>query len=185
MSDSVSVVSSRIAFEGRVFDVRVDDIRYGQEPAHRIDVIQLGHTVAIVALDDSNRIALVRQYRHAVRAYVWEIPAGHVDEGEAIRDAAVRELREETGYAAGRIEPLITIFTTPGVCDETQHLFLATDLRAGEQALDQDERIDVELVSIEDAWRLVTGQVSDAKTALALLWLKARDVQMRSESSRS
>jgi hypothetical protein len=58
-------------------------------------------------------------------------------------------------------------------------------LRAGEQALDQDERIDVELVSIEDAWRLVTGQVSDAKTALALLWLKARDVQMRSESSRS
>jgi ADP-ribose pyrophosphatase len=185
MSDSVSVVSTRRAFDGRVFDVRVDEIRYGDEPPHRIDVIELGQTVAVLAVDDSERVVLVRQYRHAVGTYVWEIPAGHVDPGEDVRDAALRELREETGYAAGRIEPFITIYTTPGVCDETQHLFLATDLQAGEQALDQDERIDVELVSTEDAWRLVTERVSDAKTALALLWLKAQGGQMRSGSSRS
>jgi ADP-ribose pyrophosphatase len=185
MHDSISIVSSRRAFEGRVFDVRVDEIRYGQEAPHRIDVIELGHTVAVLAVDDSQRVALVRQYRHAAGAYVWEIPAGHVDRGEGILDAAVRELREETGYSAGRIEPLLTVYTTPGVCDETQHIFFATDLRAGEQALDQDERIDVKLVSPDDAWRLVTGQVSDAKTALALLWLKAQGGQMRSESGRS
>jgi ADP-ribose pyrophosphatase len=185
MHDSVSVVSSRRAFEGRVFDVRVDEIRYGDDPPNRIDVVEHGDSVAIAAFDERERLVLVRQYRHAVGTAVWEIPAGSVDEGENARDAALRELREETGYTAGRIELLASIYPTPGFCDEIVHVFVAHNLRAGEQALDEDERIDVKLVSPDDAWRLVTGQVSDAKTALALLWLKAQGGQMRSESSRS
>jgi 8-oxo-dGTP pyrophosphatase MutT (NUDIX family) len=185
MHDSVSVVSSRRAFEGRVFDVRVDEIRYGDDPPHRIDVVEHGDSVAIAAFDDRERLVLVRQYRHAVGTEVWEIPAGSVDRGENARDAALRELREETGYTAGRIGLLTSIYPTPGFCDEIVHVFVARDLRAGERALDEDERIDVELLSSDDAWRLVTGQVSDAKTALALLWLKAQGGQMRSESGRS
>jgi len=185
MSESVRVVSSRPAFEGRVFDVRVDEIQYASEPPHRIDVVEHGGSVAIAALHADGSIVLVRQYRHAVGDYVWEVPAGSVDSGEDARDAALRELREETGYRAARIELLASIYPTPGFCDEVVHVFVAHDLQPGERALDDDERIDVREISIDQAWRLVTERVCDAKTALALLWLKARDNELRSETSRS
>jgi ADP-ribose pyrophosphatase len=185
MLESVRVVSSRPAFEGRVFDVRVDEIQYTSEPPHRIDVVEHGDSVAIAALHADGSIVLVRQYRHATGGYVWEIPAGAVDPGEDARDAALRELREETGYTAARIELLASIYPTPGYCDEVVHVFVARDLQQGKRDLDEDERIDVAEVSIEQAWRLATEQVSDAKTALALLWLKARDNELRSETSRS
>jgi ADP-ribose pyrophosphatase len=178
MDDAVRVISSREVFEGRVFDVRVDEIRVGDDAPYRYDVAELGDTVAVAAVDDAGRLVLIRQYRHPVKSVIWEIPAGHVDKGEDARDAALRELREETGYSAGHIELLATIYTSPGFCDETMHVFVARDLRTGEQALDDDERIDVEVVSIDRAWHLVTERVSDAKTALALLWLKARDGEL-------
>jgi ADP-ribose pyrophosphatase len=185
MSESVRVVSSRPAFEGRVFDVRVDELQYAAEPPHRIDVVEHGGSVAIAALHADGSIVLVRQYRHAVGEYVWELPAGAVDPGEDARDAALRELREETGYRAARIELLGSIYPTPGFCDEVVHVFVARDLQPGERALDEDERIEVREISIDRAWRLVTERVCDAKTALALLWLKARDNELRSETSRS
>lgn len=185
MPEPVRVVSSRPAFEGRVFDVRVDEIQYAAEPPHRIDVVEHGGSVAIAALHANGSIVLVRQYRHAVGEYVWELPAGAVDPGEDARDAALRELREETGYRAARIELLASIYPTPGFCDEVVHVFVAHDLKPGERALDEDEQIDVRAVLIDQAWRLVTERVCDAKTALALLWLKARDNELRSETTRS
>jgi ADP-ribose pyrophosphatase len=185
MPESVRVVSSRPAFEGCVFDVRVDEIQYASEPPHRIDVVEHGESVAIAALHGDGSIVLVRQYRHAVGQYLWELPAGAVDSGEDARDAALRELREETGYRAARIELLASIYPTPGFCDEVVHVFVAHDLVQGARALDEDERIDVREISVDQAWRLVTERVCDAKTALALLWLKARDNELRSGTTRS
>lgn len=95
----------------------------------------------------------------------------------------MRELREETGFRAGRMLPLASLYSTPGFCNEILHFFYADRLEAGEQALDEDERIEVRRFTLEDAWRLVaSGEIADCKTVLGLFWMRAENERFRADS---
>lgn len=148
------------------------DCAFPTEASTNFDVVEHGASVAIIAIPQPDHIVLVRQFRHAAGRALWEIPAGTADSGEAPAAAAGRELREETGYAAGRIQLLGSVWTTPGFCSEQMHFFLAEELTAGTPAFDEDERIEIGTFCAKAAWRLVAEGTTDAKTLLALLWLQ-------------
>ena len=134
----VVVVASELVYEGRVWDVRSDTFRYGDGQIVRQYVDHPG-AVAIVAVDDDERVALIQQYRHPIRHRDWEIPAGLLDiPGEPPVETARRELAEEVDLVAGWIEPLLSIFTTPGGNDEVVHIFLARDLSPAPHAHDRE-----------------------------------------------
>ncbi|MBV9233282.1 MAG: NUDIX hydrolase [Candidatus Eremiobacteraeota bacterium] len=172
MEEPPRIVGTSRCFAGRVFNVRSDTLAFSDGAEHRIDVVEHGLSVAIVATPSPREIVLVRQYRHAARECVWEIPAGGAGPNEAPADAAARELREETGFSAARVAPIGLIWTTPGFCDEAMQFFHADGLTAGAQTLDADERIDIGIFDVEAAWRLVAARTADAKTILALFWLQ-------------
>jgi 8-oxo-dGTP pyrophosphatase MutT (NUDIX family) len=175
MDEIPRLVASERRFTGRVFNVRIDRVRYDDGAEHRVDVVEHGPSLAIVATTSDDELVLVRQYRHPAGTMLWEVPAGSAEPEETLQDGALRELREETGYAAGRIRPIGSVLTSPGFCSEVMHFFHADRLTAGETAFDEDERIEVGLFSIDAAWRLVAGGTADAKTALALFWMQAGD----------
>jgi ADP-ribose pyrophosphatase len=175
MVDKPVVESSRRVFTGRVFNVRLDQLRYEDGTGHRCDVVEHRGSFTIIAVPQPGHVVLVRQYRHPVRAVLWELPAGTAEADEDPVSGAARELREETGYRAGRIRPLGALFATPGFCTEIMQFFYAEELSAGEQMLDEDERIEVGVFSADTAWRLVAdGEIADLKTVLALLWLEGK-----------
>ena len=148
------VLSSDLVYEGRVWDVRSDRVRYGEGEIVRQYVAHPG-AVAILALDDEGRVLLIQQYRHPIRHRDWELPAGLLDiEGEEPMAAARRELAEEADLVAAHWEPLVSSWTTPGGNDELIRVFLATGLSAAETAHDrEDEEADIQLawVPLEDA----------------------------------
>lgn len=172
MDSKPQVISSIARFSGRVFRVRTDEVRYPDGATHPVDVVEHGASAAIIAVTGNDEIVLVRQYRHPLGRELWEIPAGRTEPGEDVATCAARELTEETGYTAASMRSLGGVAMTPGFCDEVIHFFHASALSAGEQSLDDDERITVETYSLERAQRLVeTGQIADSKTLIALLWL--------------
>jgi ADP-ribose pyrophosphatase len=172
MDDRPQVESSQRVFEGPVFNVRVDRLRYPDGSQHRCDVVEHPGSVAIIAMPSTDSLVLVRQYRHAASTALWELPAGCAKAGEPLETGAGRELREETGLSAERMISIGALFATPGFCTETMNFFVADGLTQGEQMLDEDERIDVKSFSVDAAWRLVAGrEIADMKTVLGLLWL--------------
>jgi len=166
------IIESRRVFKGRVFSVRIDEVEYDDASTHRVDVVEHGASVAIVATPASDELVLVRQYRHAAGTSLWEIPAGTCEPDETLLDAAGRELREETGFHAGQLTKIGSFWTTPGFCTEVMHFFHADQLVEGVTDFDEDERIEVGRFTQQAAWRLVVEHAADAKTMLALSWLK-------------
>ncbi len=148
MEEAPVVFSSRRLYQGRVFNVRADELRYCDGSEHRVDVVEHGASLAIVATPRPDHVVLVRQYRHAVGSMLWEVPAGTAEPGEAPLEGAKRELREETGYSAGRIRLIGSAWMTPGFCSEVMHFFHADELTAGEPAFDDDERIEIACLTI-------------------------------------
>lgn len=186
MSEVPETISSTRVFNGRVFDVRIDELQYDDGARHRIDVVEHGPSFAIVAAPAPGEIVLVRQYRHAAGTQLWELPAGRAEAGEDPAGGAMRELREETGFRAAGVQLICSLYSTPGFCDEIVHVFYADRLEAGEQALDEDERIEVRCFTLEEAWRLVAGgNVADCKTALGLLWLRNGKMGAQADSAGS
>src|SRR5438552_4323937 len=121
------IVASEKVFEGRVFDVTVDTVREADKTYTREVVVHRGSAVILPVFDDGT-IALVRQYRHPCGKYLLEIPAGGIEAGESFEEAAVRELEEEIGYRAGKIEKLAEFYVSPGFLSEKMFVFLARDL---------------------------------------------------------
>jgi ADP-ribose pyrophosphatase len=163
------IISSQKVFEGPVFNVTVDTVREG-ELTYQREVVHHHGSAVILPLFDDGTVGLVRQYRHPAVRYLLEAPAGALNQGERPDDGAARELQEELGLIAARMEKLSEFFVSPGFCEEKMWLFLATDLTPGQQHLEEDEIIEVVRLPIEEALEMITsGEIEDAKTIIALM----------------
>ena len=170
-------VASTLAHRGRVIEVSTERLRYANGREYDLDLVRHPGAAAVVPVDATGRVCLVRQYRHGIEDFLWEIPAGKLDAGEPPESCAVRELAEETGIVARRWNPLGLYFPAPGIFTEVIHLFLAQDLRVGAAAPDADEDLEHQWIGLDQALdRVVRGDWNDGKTALALLrarqWLQ-------------
>jgi len=168
-------VSSTRAYHGRVISLDVDEVRFPDGSVGSLEMIRHPGASAVVPLLDDGasdpNVLLIRQYRYAADGFLYEIPAGRLDDGESPMECARRELSEETGYRAQRVEHLFTMFTTPGFTDEKIHLFLATGLTAGEANREADEFVELVPTRLSQALSMIEqGEIQDAKTALALLY---------------
>jgi ADP-ribose pyrophosphatase len=133
------------------------------------EIVGTPGAVTVVPLTEDRHVRMVRQFRSAIRDFLLELPAGTLQPGESPRDAAPRELAEETGDRASNWQYLASFHTMPGLCDEIIHLFLATDLMPGETNRDPDESIEVVTLPLDQALAMVrTGQIRDAKTIVGL-----------------
>lgn len=161
----------RQIYKGRIVDLRLETAALPNGETTELEVIRHVGASAVVAADDAGRVVLIRQYRHAAGGFIWELPAGvlaSADEPPA--RCAARELREEVGLGADRLEPLGSVLTTPGFTDERIHLFLARGLHDGEHAREHDEVIsEVRRVPLPDALRMIRhGEIVDGKTIAGL-----------------
>jgi ADP-ribose pyrophosphatase len=130
-------------------------------------IVQHGGSAVMMPVDDRGRILLVRQYRLPAQGYLWELPAGRVDEGETFLQAARRELKEETGYTAKSWKKIATFFPSPGFLAERMTIFLATNLTAGESTPMDDERIQTRWFAARDLGQWIeAGKIIDAKTMI-------------------
>jgi ADP-ribose pyrophosphatase len=178
------IVTTHTKFAGHVFDIHTDEVQYSDGAVHRVDVVEHAASLGILAIPAPNELVMVRQYRHAARDYVWEIPAGMAEPNESLEDGARRELREETGFTAERLTKIGAFWTTPGFCSEVMHLYYAEGLLEGSPQFADDERIEIGRFTIETAWRLLAHGTADMKTAIALLWLQGRRSEIGSDSCR-
>ena len=165
-----SVIRSRTTFQGRILNVRVDEVALpGGQSACR-EIVEHGEVVAIVAIDEDDQVILVRQFRKAVETFLLELPAGGIDPGENPQQAARRELLEETGQTASQIDVLTKFYMSPGHCTELMHVFLATGLEKGEAQPEDDEEIEVETIPLKEILDLVKqDKIQDAKTIASLM----------------
>ena len=171
MSDSQSAefIDSKKVFSGRVFDVTVDTIREADRTYIREVVHHPGSAVILPAFEDGT-IAFVKQYRHPAVKYLVELPAGTLNDRERPEVGAARELEEELGMIAGRLEKLAEFFVSPGFCEEKMWIYLATDLVPTAQKLEDDELIEIVRLPIERALQMISdGEIEDAKTIIGLL----------------
>jgi ADP-ribose pyrophosphatase len=169
------VVGHRVVYDGKVLSLHLDEVEEPGGVRAMREVVRQRGSVAMLAVSEDDRVILVRQYRYAVDDALWELPAGRMDTGEAPEQAARRELVEEVGLEAGRVEPLATFYTTPGFCDELMHVFRATDLRQVPPRPEDDERIEPRWFSLDEALAMVgRGEIREGKTLVALLREHAR-----------
>lgn len=170
---NVEVLSSQVAFDGPLFRVFREEVREpGNKTSHR-DIIRHNGSVVILAVDDSSKkdplIVMERQYRHAAGQYLWEVPAGKMDEGEEHLAAAKRELKEETGYRAKKWTRLVRYFASPGFLGEWMQVFLAEGLIAGDAEPEEDELLEVVLVPLSEILaKIDEGKILDGKTLVSV-----------------
>jgi ADP-ribose pyrophosphatase len=169
------LVSSHTVYRGPVFWVTTDQVEEPGGIRVRRDLIHHSGSVVVLAVDNSGslpRVLLERQYRHAAKDYLWELPAGRIDPGEKELKAARRELLEETGYTAASWRRILRFYASPGFLAETMSVFLATGLRAGEAQPEEDEVIHQRLVALPTVVNMtLRGTIRDAKTISSVLWL--------------
>jgi ADP-ribose pyrophosphatase len=165
-----TTVESKVVFQGKILNLRVDTVRL---PSGRIatrEIAEHSNSICVVPIDDNGNVVMVRQYRKPVEAALLEVPAGGVEEGEVSEETVQRELQEEVGYRAGKLQHLSSFWLAPGWCTEYMHAYLATDLTPAALDSDDDENILVEQVPLEQTLELIaSGEIQDVKSIAALL----------------
>jgi ADP-ribose pyrophosphatase len=163
------IIGSQKVFDGRVFNVTIDTIIEG-EITYQREVVHHNGSAVIVPVHDDGTVVLVRQYRHPAVRYLLEAAAGTLDHGERPEIGAARELEEELGLVAGKLDKLSEFFVSPGFCEEKMWIYLATELSEGKQLLDDDEILDIVRMPIGEALEMISsGEIQDAKTIIALM----------------
>lgn len=167
----------RIIFRGRVFRIERDRVALPDGRLVTMDAVRHPGSVVLVPQPSSREIVLIRQYRHVIGRWIWELPAGTLEPGEAPSRAARRECEEEIGLRPGRVERLGAFYPSPGFCDERMVFFRCTDLTrpASPRKGDADEDIEPRTVTIRQAWDLIgRGEVVDMKTIVGLRLIQGR-----------
>jgi ADP-ribose pyrophosphatase len=169
----MKIISSKELLRTPIFSV-TQDVAFDPEGFEiKRAIVQHGGSAVVMPVDDGRRVLLVRQYRLPARRYMWELPAGRVDEGETPLQAARRELAEETGYRARRLQKLAEFYASPGFLAEKMTIYLARDLTAGKATPMEDERIDTQWYSAREIDKLIeTGKILDAKTMIGFFHWK-------------
>ena len=172
------LLSSTRLYSGRIVNLDLDSVRFPDDSVGQLEILRHPGASAVVPFLDpprsaDPRVVLIRQFRHAAGGFIWEVPAGRLDAGESPEACAGRELEEETGMRARRLERLTTIHTTPGFTDERIHLFLGEGLEPGAQHREADEFVELHTLRWSDVLRLVeSGEVTDGKTLVSLLFVQ-------------
>lgn len=172
------LLSTTRLYAGRIVNLDLDTVRFPDGSVGELEMLRHPGASAVVPFLDSPRgpdprVLLIRQFRHAAEGFIWEVPAGRLDAGESPERCAHRELEEETGMRAGRLERLTTIYTTPGFTDERIHLFLAEELEQGAEQREADEFMELHTVRWSQVMRLVeSGEIADGKTLVSLMFVQ-------------
>lgn len=170
MSDAETLESQQV-FKGKVFSVDRDRVKMPNDRTVTVDVVRHARSVVLVPVPEPGKVILIRQYRYAVKALLWELPAGSVDEGESPEQAARRECHEEIGLVPSTIVRLSALYPTPGYCDEEMVFFRLSGLEKTDEtaAMDEDEDIEAKVFDLRDAREMVRrGDIRDMKTLAGL-----------------
>src|SRR5688500_1980855 len=165
---------SELVYKGRVFSITVDQVAYADGRVVKMECVRHPGSVILLPMPAPDRIVLVRQYRYVVDRWLWELPAGTVEPHESLEAAALRECHEEIRRVAGRAQKLLSLFPSPGFCDEEMNFFLLTDLRdrrpdEAEPHQDPDEILNVKEISLEEVRDMVKrGEIADMKTVVGI-----------------
>ncbi len=165
------VKARRIVHDGRIFKVEVDRVALPNGREVDMEVVRHGSSVVLVPLPDPDHVVLIRQYRYALDQWIWELPAGGIEPGETPEAAARRECHEEIGRLPERLTPLMSLYPTPGFCDERMHIFRLDGLVVPDTTAepDADEQIEPRTFTLREARELVArGEIVDMKTVVGL-----------------
>ena len=171
MSDDTDIIERERVYEGRVFSVDRDRVRLPHGPTVTLEVVRHSQSAVIVPVPEPGHVILIRQYRHAVRAWLWEVPAGSVDPGESPEAAARRECHEEIGQVPETVVRLGALYPTPGYCNEEMVFFRVSGLSEPSEAaaVDEDESFEVKTFTLREARDMVRrGEIVDMKTVVGL-----------------
>ena len=167
---------SKNIFTGKVLTLNIDTVTLPNGVTIDLEIVRHPGAAAVVPLKDSGTVVLIKQFRHAAGGFIYEIPAGKLHPGEDPLHCAARELEEEIGWIAGRLERLTSMLTAPGFTDEVIHIYKATGLTAGRQQLDRDEVLEVLEISLGEAIKMIeAGTIRDAKTIVGLQLVSVED----------
>ena len=173
MTFEEKTLKSEKIYEGAIINLRRDKVTVQGGTSYR-EIIEHNGGAVIAALTEDKKLVMVRQYRKPADKVMLEVPAGKIDPGEKPLEAAVRELKEETGYTAEKVEFLTQFYPSVGYSEEVLYLYLCTGLIPGETNFDENEAIDIEEVELDRLFKMaMSGEIDDAKTLIAILMVKA------------
>ncbi|MGA8108096.1 MAG: NUDIX hydrolase [Acidobacteriaceae bacterium] len=174
--EAAELLESKVVYDGKLFRVELDEIREPNGKEVSRELIRHNGSVVILAVDRKKSkkdplVLIERQYRHAAKQYLYEVPAGKMEDGEDPLASGQRELEEETGYAAKKWTKLVRYYASPGFLGEWMQVFLAEDLTAGEARPEDDESFELQFVPLSEMLRLIeAGKIRDGKTILSILY---------------
>jgi len=169
------LIKSEVLLQGRAFRIRRDTLKTPDDRETKFEIIEHGGSVVLIPVDENGEVLFVRQYRHAAGRDLLELPAGTRDGDEPFEACASREIREETGMQAGKLEKVGEFYLAPGYSTEFMAVYLATDLKPNPLEADEDEFLTVEKIPVKKALALAEGGgVPDAKSLAALLMARPR-----------
>ncbi len=166
------IINSNTVYRGKIINLRLDTVIDADNHESIREIVEHSHCIAVVAIDENDRVLLVRQFREAIGKTLLEIPAGGIESGEEPAQAMQRELREETGYQANHICKMGGFYSSPGYSTEYLHLYLATGLQEAPLYAEDTSEIELIRIPIQEISRLIaSGEISDAKSIAGLLFI--------------